>query len=290
MKIVSSFIDDINIEKGKYHAFTFESSYLLKLFKIHLFTFFNNKAQSETQFINVLDSNNNPLKPKDFHFISFDCHHLDLTIEKNTKAEIHKLLFHQLENNPNMVESFLQFQNQLTTFTSGLELIDEDLLIEFQLNEKALLNLIKSLDIIIEYKDDDYIPNYRIRDFLLKSMLKMNPTNKEPIMVISHPETDIGRNEFDYVIEQLKKLNVTTIVISSQENFLTAANDEHLFLINKYGNKYDIINLRKELEIFNLIKKESAKELARSIALFDFNKNYQLLNEEIKNFLMSDRL
>jgi|SRR5699024_7858062 len=290
MKIVSSFMDDVHLEKGKYHAFSFETSYLLKLFKQHLFACFSNKSQSETQFLNVLDSSNNQIKTRDFHFITFDCHHINLAIEKDTINQIQKLLYHQLENNPNMVENFSLFQTQLSSFASGLELMDEDLSIEFQFNEKSIFNLIKSFEIIIEYDEDEYIPNYKVREFLIKSLLKMNTSQKEPILVISHPETDVGRKDFDFVISAIKRLDITTIVLSSQKDFLTAAADERLFLVNQYGEFYDIINLRKELKAFNIIKGSAPEELIRYIALMDFNMDYQLLDGEIKDFLMSNSL
>jgi len=290
MKFASSFLSEINLEKGKYHAFSFETSYLLKVFKQHLFAYFNNKPQLETQFLNVLDSNNKQLSAKDFHFISFDCHYIDLSIEKNTKSQIQKLLFHQLENNPNMVEKFLRFQNQLSFFTNHLDLVDNELSIEFQFNEKSIFNLIKSLDIIIEFDEKEYIPNFKIRDFLIKALLRINTEEKEPILIISHPETDVGRMDLHYVINMVKDLDITTIVLSSQKDFLTSATDKRLFLVNKYGNFYDIISLRKELIEFNLIKESDSEELVRSIALMDFNKDYQLLTGEIKNFLLSNKL
>lgn len=290
MKFVSSFINDIRIEKGEYHAFSFETSQLLKLFKSHLFAYFNNKPQLETQFLSVLDFNNKQLNAKHFHFISFDCHHINLEFEKSTKTQIQKLLFYHFENNPNMVQEFSLFKRQLSSFVSNLELVDEELSIGFQITDKSILNFIKSFDIDITYKEDDYIPNYKIRDFLIKSLLGMNTNGKEPILVISHPENDIGRMDFDYVISALKKLNITTLVLSSQSEFLTAAIDERLFLINQYGETYDIINLREELNEFNIIKRNQPEDLARLIALADFNKDYQLLNENIRNFLNSNIL
>lgn len=290
MKIVSSFINDIILEERKYHAFSFESSYLLKLFKQGLVDFFNNKLQSETQFLNVLDFTNNELSNKNFHFIFFDCNHIDLAIDKNTNTQIQRFLFYQLENNPNMIEQFSIFQNQLYSFVSSLELVEGELSIEFQYNEKSVLNLIKSLEIIIEYEEGSYIPNYKVRDYLIKSMLKMNSAKKEPILVVSHPETDVGRADFNYAIGMLKSLEITTIVLSSQREFLTAAADERLHLVDQYGDFCDIINLRKELNEFNIIKKDDPEEMVRSIALVDFNKDYQLLSGEIREFLTGYKL
>lgn len=290
MKIVSSFIDDIHLKEGQYHAFTFESSYLLKTFKQHVFAFFNNKSQTETQFLRILDSNNNEYKAKDFHFISFNCHHINLEFEKDTKIQIQKLLFHQLENNPNLINNFYDFKNHLSTFVTGLELTDGNLSVEFQHNEKTILNLIKSLEIIIEFDEKEYIPNYSIRQFLINTLLKLNHTGKKPILFISYPEADIGFGEIDHVINLLQELQITTIVLSSNYSFLKVASDNQLYLVNKNGSFYDILGLRNELKAFEIISESSSKELVRFIALYDFHKEYDLLSEKVKDFLLSDTL
>src|SRR5699024_6133663 len=159
--------------------------------------------------------------------------------------------------------------------------------IEFQHNEKTILNLIKSLEIIIEFNEKEYIPNYSIRQFLINTLLKLNNTGKKPILFISYPETDIGFREIDHVIDLLQELKITTIVLSSKYSFLTVASDNQLYLVNKNGRFYDIIGLRKELHAFEIITEKSSKEIVRSIALYDFHKEYDLLNKEVKDFLLS---
>src|SRR5699024_1217356 len=127
MRIVSTFMDDLVLKKGSYHALTFESSYHLKLFKQKLFAFFNNKSQLESEFVQVLDETNNQIKPKKIHFISFDCNSIDLTSDKNTEKQIQNYLYHQLENNPKMVEDLSYLHTQLINFTNNLAFVDEQL-------------------------------------------------------------------------------------------------------------------------------------------------------------------
>lgn len=200
------------------------------------------------------------------------------------------MLFHQLENNPNLIYSFSDFKNHLSTFVTGLDLSDGELSIEFQHNEKTIMNLIKSLEVIIEFEEKEYIPNYSIRHFLINTLLKLNTSGKKPILFISYPETDIGFGEIDLVINFLQKLQITTILLSSKYPFMTVAPDNQLFLVDKNGSFYDIIGLRKELDAFEVISEYSSKEMVRSIALYDFHKDYDLLDKKIKGFLLSDTL
>ena len=171
-----------------------------------------------------------------------------------------------------------------------MELTDGNLSVEFQHNEKTILNLIKSLEIIIEFNEEEYIPNYSIRQFLINTLLKLNHTGKKPVLFISYPETDIGFGEIDHVINLLQELQITTIVLSAKYSFLTVASDHQLYLVHKNGSFYDILGLRKELKAFEIISENSSKELVRSIALYDFHKDYDLLNKKVKDFLLSNTL
>lgn len=289
MKIVSSFIEDLHLNTGKYHAFEFESSYLLKLFKYYLNAYFNRQKQSDTLFLNFLDNNNNELKAKQFYFINFNCHQINLETDKDIKIQIQKILFHQLENNPILLESFFSFQKDLMTFTNELELEDEQLTIHFHANDKTIMKLIQSLEIDIEYEENDYVPNYKLREFIISFLLTMNNYDKIPVILISYPESDIGRLEFQEVINFLMKLNITVLVLSSQQDFLVSAANNRLFLVNKMGQLYDIITLKKELTEFNIISNKSSEKLVRSISLRDFREDYQLMNQDVKDFLISNK-
>jgi len=94
MKIVSSFLMDLNLKTGEYHAFNFESTYLLKLFKYHINAFFNRKKQTDSVFVSILDDNNREMKAKEFYFINFDSSYNNLETEKETKKQIQEILFH----------------------------------------------------------------------------------------------------------------------------------------------------------------------------------------------------
>lgn len=289
MKIVSSFLDDLHLKVGGYHSLNFESTYLLKLFKHHLNAYFNKQKQSDTMFMTILDDNNKELKPKELYFVNFNCHHINLEADKEIKKQIQEILIYQLENNPILLEKFTSFHEHLITFTDELELDNEQLSVQFHSTDKTIMKLIQALEIEVEYENDEYVPNYKLREFIISFLLSMNNDRKTTVLLVSYPEADVGRNEFHEVINSLQGLNITVLVLSSQKEFLTSAEDQQMFLVNKMGTTYDIITLRKELIKFNIISENSDNELVRSIALKDFNADYQLMDHDIKSFLMSNK-
>lgn len=289
MKIVSSFLMDLNLKTGEYHAFNFESTYLLKLFKYHINAFFNRKKQTDSVFVSILDDNNREMKAKEFYFINFDSSYNNLETEKETKKQIQEILFHQLENNPILLEKLTSIHEHIMNFTNEIELENERLSVHFHANDNTIKKLIQALEIDIEYCNDEYIPNHKLREFIISFLLSMNNEDKIPVLLVSNPETDVGRLEFNEVINFLQCLNITVLVLSSQQEFLISADDQQLFLVNKMGVTYDIMFLRRELMSFSIVSKNSDYKLVRTIALRDFNKNYQLMDEGIKSFLASNK-
>lgn len=283
-------MNDLEISKGEYHAITFESSYLQKQFRQSMLKYFYNKTQEDCTYLKILNEKGDLINSKDFYFIPFDCNVINLTDHKDTSNLLRELLFHHIEHNPDLLQGYVVLNDQINKFFSGIEFKRENLLIEFHPTEKSIKQLIKSLDISIEYNEREYVPNYILRNYLIRSLLDMNQLEKEVFLLISFPETDVGREDFAEVIHLLKMFNVTTLVITSQRDFLTAANEDCIFLVEKSGIFYDIIELRRELLAFQLVDPEESLEVAKSLSFHDYIKDYYLLDKEMKKFLLSSRL
>src|SRR5690625_3397868 len=294
MKIITSFMDDIIINPGEYHSITFESSYIQQIFRILLSNYFSNKRKSERidgHYIKIVSkTTGNTLQRKDIYFINFDCNVIALKTEKSTNKLLQDLLFYHLENNATLLENFIQLNEEITRFTSAISLEDNNLFIDFEPTDKTIQNLIKSLTIHIEYDDSEYVPNYLLREYLIKSLLQLNTSNKDAFLVISFPETDIGREDFSKVINRLKKLNITILVISTEREFITSASPYNISMIDKYGFLYDTIKLMREIEVFQFVSDDKLETVAKNLAYYDFIKDYLLLDPKMKEFLTSNKL
>lgn len=283
-------MNDINITIGDYHTITFESTEILSRFRGLFINIFNNRKSSVCTYMKIVDDRGQELNNKNFYFISFDCNVINLKEDRNSKKTIQDLLFYYIENNSDLLREYMLFNENIEKFLSQIEIKSGNLLIDFHSTDKTISNFIKSLEISIEYNDDEYVPNYIMREFLIKALLSMNVHNKNVILLLSYPETDVGYKDINKVISFLKGLNITTIVITSNYEFLSAASEQNMFLINKNGEPYDIIGLKKELKAFNFVEDESLSIVSKELAYRDFKHDYSLLDQEIKQFILSDRI
>src|SRR5690625_4979693 len=126
MKIISSFMDDIKINPGEYHSITFESSYLQQTFRMLLSFYFSNKRKSEqagSHYVKIVNkTNGKSLKRKDIYFVNFDCNVISLKNEKSTSKLLQELLFYYLENNADLLDNFINFNDELIKFTNSISL------------------------------------------------------------------------------------------------------------------------------------------------------------------------
>lgn len=290
MKMISSFMDDLLIKKGKYHTVTFESSYIQDQFRRTFQAYSQEESLPESEYLHILNDNGQEVQSKIFHFISFDCNVVHLQKEKSTTRLLQDLLHFHLENHPDMVREYLKLNKHINEFTSHLEIPNDNLIIDIEPSEKTISQFIKSLNISLEYNNSEYIPNYILRKFLIQSMLRMNLNEKDVFLVISFPETDIGNSDYEKFIEILKGLQVTTLIITNQLDFLTAAEKEDMFLVDKKGDIYDIVKLYQELQAFELVEQNDTNKIAETLAFRVFKQDYLLMDKEFRRFLKSNEL
>lgn len=290
MKLISSFMDDLIISEGKCHTMSFQSSAIQANFRKLIKNYFTNKKSDECNYIKLLNDHGDKIKGKDFYFVSFDCNTIDLKEDRDTEKQIREILHYYLEHNSDLLKEYLRFNKELSYFFEQIEIGKDHLIIDFQPTNKTITQLIRSLDIIVEYKSNDYVPNYILRDFLIHALLDMNILRKKEILLISYPETDIGMTDFGKAMKLLNDLNITTIVITAHPEILTSVSEENMFLVNENGTIYDIITLKNELLELKQVEKENASKVAKMLAYRDFKQDYFLLDKAMKKFLLSDRM
>lgn len=283
-------MDEIQLTPGECHTITFKTSEIQANFRQLLTDYFSNKKQAEWNYIKILNNNRKKIKGKDLYFIQFDCHAIQLKNERDTEKQIREILHYQLENNPGILNDFIIFNEQLQKFFSSIEIVNGELIVDVQPSNKTISQLIKSLEITIEFQNQDFVPNYIMRDFLIKSLLQMNMLNKDVFLLISYPEADVGLGDFQVAMEYLTKLNVTTLIISANSDFLTSVPEENIFLINENGEIYDILTLKDELQKFKIAQNDDISTISKRLAFYDFKQQYYFLNKKYKEFLLSDRV
>jgi len=288
MKLVSSFIDETNMAPGEINTICFQTTHLQQLFKEYLVHFMNRKNKSETNYVHIVDEDGEVINIRNYECIYFDCSSISLSNEKETRQTIQKMLFYQLENNPRIVETYFNLRKELDVFFNNITLNFDEINIEFELTDKSIESLVKQLDINIGHINSyrGHIPNYELRHALLQMILGMSVTN-DVILFITFPENDLGINDYVKFFNHLKNLNITTILLTTNKNFIMNTEVENITMYMEQGRIYDIIGLKKELLAFNLCDQHQSDNLAKSLAFDDFSHDIQTIRRDLRTFLES---
>lgn len=288
MRIVSSFMDDLKIKKEQCHSIYFESSKVQMNFRRFIKDYFNNKKLDEGLYLDFVDKDNSSISPKQFYFLDFECFSVDLKEEKDTSKLMLNLLAHELEHNAEILPGYTEYMALTDRFISQLGISEGDLQVEFQVTEKTIEALLKSLLITIEREEEEHIENNYVRELLISAMLKLNLANKEVFLLLSFPEVDVGYRDYKRTMEFINGLGITTIVLSANPYFIKYPDKDCIFLIDKNGGNYNIPLLVEEIKIFGLAANYDVSEIAKELAYRDFQKDYLLLDPLFKKFLLSN--
>lgn len=289
MKIVSSFMDDINLKDGECHTIYFESSQLQMEFRYLFDGFIKNKHVSDTRYLKLLEKDLNVYKRRKLYPIIFECNIINLQLERSTEKIIKDFIEYQLNNNPELLEKFLEFNDQLERFLWNIDIESNDLLVDFSISDKTISQFIKSLNIEITSNSNKFLTNHTLRNFLIKLLLQLNIHHKEVLLVVTYPESDIGGNDYSKIVSEIEQHNVTTLILTSNEKILTSVPLENIFMIDSKGEKYDMIGLKRELSIFKLVGQRQLVDISKKLAYLDFVKDYELLDPTFRRFLISNK-
>src|SRR5690625_4861888 len=287
MKIVSNFMNEFTIAPGEVNTICFKTNAIQQKFKEYLIQFFNNRKKKETTYVSILNEYGEQLKGREFEFIYFDCSSISLVDEKDTKKLFQDMLFHQLENNPLLVDSFTAFRQYVEQFITTLQLKYDKITVDFEFSDKTIEQMIKSLHLIVESteKEADFIPNYELRINLIQSLLNMSVKRDNAFLFITFPETDIGVSEYNKIISYLHELGITVLVLTANREFVLSTPIENVTLVRNFGTIYDIIGLRNELIAFKYCTEGDANWIAKDLAFRDFTNDVVMLREDYKLFL-----
>lgn len=282
-------MQDITLSKGQCHTITFQSSRIQMEFRKMLTDYFRNRRPSECKYLKIFDDNGNKIRGRDFYSVIFECNVINLKEEKSTQKIIQDFLYNQLENSPVLLEDYMDFQHKIEEFLTKIGIKDSELMIDFQSSNKTITQFIRSLEISIDSNNNIDISNSAIRNFLIKLLLKLNIHNKDVILVVTYPESDVGSDDYQQIINGFNDLKVTTLILTSHHDFLVSVPKENMFLIDENGLCYDIVTLEQELLAFDLVGKNNITEVAKSLAYVDFLEDYTLLDHNLKEFLLSNK-
>lgn len=290
MKIITNSISQMTLQKGEYHTLTFSSTMHQMEFRNLMDRFFRNrKGEVDSNYLFIVDENNDNINYKDLYYMNFNCNIINLAEEKTTKTQLQEMLHYYLENNSHFVEQYLNFYEVLEQFVHSLRLEGNGLTIDFYPTNRTIKQIVNSLEIDISNDENNYVPNYKLRHYLIELLLSLNKNKKQPFLFLMYPETDIGHDDFSKVIEQIKSLNITTLTLTTQKDFLNSADIDRMFLVKSNGELYDVRGIKDELESLKLVKSNELEQLAKVVSYYDFHNQYHYLDRDLREFIESNK-
>ena len=287
MKLISSLFSTIKVERNKVNCFMFESAQVQYSFKKVLYDWLEGKT-SDYPYMFLED------KQQYFHAKHFHIFHILESIfnvenDKEFNKFVYSLVKNQISQNPSLhkVENDLFFE--LEKFSSHLSINLPSGSIEFDLHSKWLESVLKALSIEMNLFSDNR-NGLELRKLYIDTLLQNRDTKKDTLIIFEYPENDITLNEYKLLIDYLVNLNTTVICFTNNIQFAKFIDPKRLYLMYNNGDMYDIESLSSEIQLFNIQHHIlDRKILLTTLALHDFYKQYELMDQQYISFLESAR-
>lgn len=287
MKLSLEDLFTIDIESGKFNTITFKDTLMLEdyLYKIDTL---NNKTNRNNNLVTILDREFQEFNKSDFHFIQFDCRQLINSNQKELKENWIKILEDKINNDEDTHEIYHSFKVALDNLYSKLSITLDGLTVDLIEPSNALWVLLKQamLDIHIDTKD---VSQIELRKLYFKILESMNIKGKESIMILYYPEVNIGTNELEEFLDWLESLKITVICLTNSLNVISRASPLNLHLVVESGKRYDLKELKEDIELFQFVDKDDINKVTVYLAYHDFTKQKFILNKEWQKFLDSNK-
>ena len=157
-------------------------------------------------------------------------------------------------------------------------------IIEIDKLQKYMEFVVKKLEIDISFNKDEESRLDIIR-LIIDLSMKLEIEKKEFFICLLFPENSINFQEFYDLLDYLRKLNMTVLVITNEELFFRETQiEDEVILINRFFEKYDINALKHEYKLFY---GDIEQKKLLQLAFLDFRENYNLIDSRLKDFLLS---
>ena len=287
MRIVTTFTELLSLNENKVNLISFENTNHQMKFRAKLEAFFKRK-EAEDKYVVLASNDGVAFDSKQFYYVNLDFSSLNLETNKETDKLLKELLLHQLNHESKLIDLHNQLEDYLYEMFDHVKFEHDETQVQFEFTEKALEQLIKNLKIEFNYKDLKTKTNFEVRKLLIKALLSLNLTEKSVFLVLNYPEAELAPDMYAALIDFLKNLNVTVLILTHSRELILEVDSKELQLVNKNGIIYDIMKLRNELKTFNLIEDElNLDQFTKKLSYQDFIKDYDLLSPKYKRFLKS---
>ena len=283
MQIVDVLSGSVPIKENKINIISFENKEKMRELIKYFIKLESTKTSTETD-LYIVDENLNKVTSKSTNFILFDDILLLSKYDKRIREIIIKYLKFKIEVDDSLFLEYQKSKRNIENFFNDIKIESNDYSLDFFLEDIDIDSIVKKLEIDIFFNKDEESRLDIIR-LIIDLSMKLEIEKKEFFICLLFPENSINFQEFYDLLDYLRKLNMTVLVLTNEELFFRETQiEDEVILINRFFEKYDINALKHEYKLFY---GDIEQKKLLQLAFLDFRENYNLIDSRLKDFLLS---
>ena len=283
MQIVDILSGAVPIKENKINIISFENKEKMRELIKYFIKLESTKTSTETD-LYIVDENLNKVTSKSTNFILFDEILLLSKYDKRIREIIIKYLKFKIEVDDSLFLEYQKSKRNIENFFNDIKIESNDYSLDFFLEDIDIDSIVKKLEIDIFFNKDEESRLDIIR-LIIDLSMKLEIEKKDFFICLLFPENSINFQEFYNLLDYLRKLNMTVLVITNEELFFRETQiEDEVILINRFFEKYDINALKHEYKLFY---GDIEQKKLLQLAFLDFRENYNLIDSRLKDFLLS---
>ena len=283
MQIVDVLSGSVPIKENKINIISFENKEKMRELIKYFIKLESTKTSTETD-LYIVDENLNKVTSKSTNFILFDDILLLSKYDKRIREIIIKYLKFKIEVDDSLFLEYQKSKRNIENFFNDIKIESNGYSLDFFLEDIDIDSIVKKLEIDISFNKDEESRLDIIR-LIIDLSMKLEIEKKEFFICLLFPENSINFQEFYDLLDYLRKLNMTVLVITNEELFFRETQiEDEVILINRFFEKYDINALKHEYKLFY---GDIEQKKLLQLAFLDFRENYNLIDSRLKDFLLS---
>ena len=283
MQIVDVLSGSVPIKENKINIISFENKEKMRELIKYFVKLESTKTSTETD-LYIVDENLNKVTSKSTNFILFDDILLLSKYDKRIREIIIRYLKFKIEVDDSLFLEYQKSKRNIENFFNDIKIESNGYSLDFFLEDIDIDSIVKKLEIDIFFNKDQESRLDIIR-LIIDLSMKLEIEKKEFFICLLFPENSINFQEFYDLLDYLRKLNMTVLVITNEELFFRETQiEDEVILINRFFEKYDINALKHEYKLFY---GDIEQKKLLQLAFLDFRENYNLIDSRLKDFLLS---
>lgn len=283
MQIVDVLSGSVPIKENKINIISFENKEKMRELIKYFIKLESTKTSTETD-LYIVDENLNKVTSKSTNFILFDDILLLSKYDKRIREIIIRYLKFKIEVDDSLFLEYQKSKRNIENFFNDIKIESNGYSLDFFLEDIDIDSIVKKLEIDIFFNKDQESRLDIIR-LIIDLSMKLEIEKKEFFICLLFPENSINFQEFYDLLDYLRKLNMTVLVITNEELFFRETQiEDEVILINRFFEKYDINALKHEYKLFY---GDIEQKKLLQLAFLDFRENYNLIDSRLKDFLLS---